>query len=547
MRVDLNVPASVDPFSTAVSPDGLMLAFVAAPDGQPRLWLRQLDQSTATPLPGTEGAVYPFWSPDSRSIAFFAGSDLKRINLDDRVAQVLTGAIPGNGGSWGADGQILYAPTPGSGLFRIPSSGGEPVAVTRAEGTRGFGHRFPQLLPDGRRFLFYLFTNQADRGIYVASFDEPDQARRVTPSDGAGLYVEPGWLLFAQQGTLVARRFDITSAGLSGDPIVIAEGVSTNGASAPAFSASRNGIITYAVGGINTRLTWFDRAGTPLGTLGSADAFDLVDPEISPDGSRVAVTRESRNNADIWIYRDTAGTRMTLGPSNERYPVWSPDGNELLFQSDRNGSLDLHVASSATPGRERVLMESFERKFPSDWSPDGLSAIYFQVRQRDAQSAAIDLWLRSFGADASEREWLAGDATELWPQSSQTGEFVAYYSTESGTSQEVYVRRFANVEDRWAISTGGGIYPRWSRDGRELYYIDPEGRLMAVSIQIKGTELVPGTPKELFRPRVVGGGLNRVGYRQQYDVHPDGRFLINVETGGSTSSISLLLNWNPER
>jgi Tol biopolymer transport system component len=498
-------------------------------------------------MQGTEGAFYPFWSPDSRSIAFFAGSDLKRINLDDRVARTLTRTIPGNGGSWGPDGQILFAPTPGSGLFRVPASGGEPIAVTRAEGTEGFGHRFPQLLPDGRRFLFYIFGAPAERGIYVASFDNPGDARRITTADGAGLYVEPGWLLFAQQGTLLARRFDRTSAELSGDPVVIAEGVSTNGASARAFSASSNGILAYAASATKSRLTWFDRSGTPMGTVGTDEDVDLLDPEISPDGSRVAVARESRNNADIWLYDGRAGTRITLDAANERFPLWSPDGSQLLFQSDRKGTLDLYLVSSANPGRERVLTESPERKFPGDWSPDGLSALYFQVRQRDAQSAGIDLWLRSFGAGESERAWLTGDATELWPQFSPTGEFVAYYSTESGTSQEVYVRRFASPDDRWTISTGGGVYARWARNGREIYYIDPEGRLMAAPIAIKGTELVAGTPKELFRPRIVGGGLNRVGHRHQFDVHPDGRFLVNVEPGGGTSSISLLLHWNPER
>jgi Tol biopolymer transport system component len=547
MRVDLNTPSALDPFSIALSPDGRAIAFVAAGDGAPRLWLRRLDQGTATPLPATDLAQYPFWSPDGRSLGFFANGELKRIDIDGGLPRALAPAVPGGGGDWGPDGEILFAPTLGAQLFRVAAGGGPVTAVTEVDETRGQnGHRFPQFLPDGRRFIFFGFGAEGSRGIHMGSLDEPGQSRWITAADGAGAYDASGWLLFMQQGVLLARRLNVARAELTGEPIALAEGLSTNEATARPFAAAASGVLAVASAQTPSRLTWLDRSGRVLGTLGAVEDDDLLDAEISPDGTRVAVSRTQQANADVWVYDAARGARVTLELSNERYPTWSPDGRELLFSSDRNGPLDLYVGSVAAPGRERAVLASPDRKFPSDWSPDGGSVLYFNVATPDSLATRLDLWLLPLGdTDPQARPWLATPASELWGQFSPDGQYIAYHSNESGRLQEIYVRRFAKPEERWTISTAGGVYPRWSSDGKELYYIAPDRTLMAVPIETTATELSAGVPQPLFQRRIVGGGRNVIGRRQQYDVAPDGRFLVNIESDDApASSITLLLNWD---
>jgi len=541
-HVEITTPGSLDSLSVALSPDGRAIAFVAADDSASRLWVRRLEDGTTTALPGTEFAQYPFWSPDGRAIAFFAGGELKRVDLEGGPPRFLARAVPGGGGDWGPTGDILFAPSIGSPIVRVPASGGPTTPVNEVAAGGEYGYRFPQFLPDGR-FLFYIRGNESRNGVYLASLGNPESVRRLTAADAAGLYVAPGWLLFLQQGTLLARRLDIARGELSGEPIVVAEGLPTNEVSARAFSAGANGSLAYATYQAPSRLTWFDRSGRVLGTFGAAEDYDLLDPEISPDGLRVAVTRTRRNNTDVWVFDAPRGIRLTLEASAERYPTWSPDGRELLFQSDRNGPYDLYIGSVNEPGRARPALVSTQRKYPSDWSPDGASVLYFGLGLTETP----DLWVASLGSDPQARVWVETPVTELWGQFSPDGQYVAYHSTESGQTHEVYVRRFSESAERWTISTAGGVYPRWSRDGTELYYIAPDATLMAVPIRTNGSELVAGVPEPLFKSRIVGGGRNAVGMRHQYDVAPDGRFLINVVSDDTGSSaITLVLNWQPQ-
>ena len=301
MRTEIVTPATSDPTSFAVSPDGRQFVFVASGDGQPRLWLRSLNAVNAQPLGGTEGARYPFWSPDSRSVGFFAGSQLKRIDIDGSQPQALIDAPNGRGGTWSKEGIILFAPASASPLLRISASGGEPVLVTMVDVTRQNNHRFPQFLPDDRRFLFYAAGSAEAQGIYLGSLDAPE-TKRLTAADTAGFYLPSGWLLYVRQSTLVARRFDPASGELSGDLVTVADPVAVDAINAGAFSVSATGLVSYRAGGANRhQLAWFDRSGKALGVVGSPDENTLLNPNLSPDGRRVAVNRTVQGNTDIWL------------------------------------------------------------------------------------------------------------------------------------------------------------------------------------------------------------------------------------------------------
>ena len=553
MRVDIVTPSSSDPVSFAISPDGRRLVFVASADGQPRLWLRPLDVVTAQPLAGTEGAFYPFWSPDSRSVGFFAGGKLKRVDIGGGLPQTLANAI-GLGGAWGPEGVILFTQGTSNPIFRIPASGGEVVAVTKLDAPRQNGHRFPQFLPGGRQFLFYVVGRQDSQGIYLGSLDSP-AIKRLTAAGTAGLYAPPGWLLFVRQRTLVARRFDLPHGELTGDPVTVADQVGGNDRNLGAFSVSAAGPIAYRGGDAGGRqLTWFDRSGKALGTVGAPDFNGLQDPAISPDGRRVAVDRVVQGNGDIWLLDGTRTTRFTFDASADAFPVWSPDGSRILFRSNRKGDWHVYQKPSNGSGAEELLYEALQPDSPSSWSADGR----FILLQGTSPKTIYDLWvLPMSGANASPagrsqeknegdrkaRPFLSTPFDERNGQFSPDGQWVAYRSNESGQF-EIYVRPFPGPGGQWQVSTAGGIAPRWRRDGKELYYVAPDGRLLAVPIATKGVTLEPGTPVPLFQTRIVGGGTNP--NRPQYDVAPDGRFLINITTEDATTSpITLLQNWKP--
>jgi Tol biopolymer transport system component len=543
LRVEIGTPATADPTAFAIAPNGRSLVFVASGDGQPRLWLRRLDGSNAQPLPGTEEARHPFWSPDGRSVGFFKAGTLMRTEISGGMPQLITDASPGLGGAWGPDGSILFAPTFGSPLYRVPAEGGEAVALSELESPGQFSHRFPKFLPGGRQFLFYVLGTEEASGIYLGSLDDPKRMRRVTAADAAGAYVAPGWLLFVRQGALVARRFDPSTGELSGNAVQLAEAVRASDESLGAISASTTGMVAYRSGGETpTRLTWFDRSGKALDAVGGPDVTRLIDPELSPDGTRVAGTRTVQGNTDIWIVDRLRPIRLTADPAIDRFPIWSPDGARLLFGSTRTGPSDLYVKPSDGSSGEQLILPSPQVKNPNDWSPDGRFLLYFEIRER----ISPDLW--ALPLDETRKPFALADSPfpEVWGRFSPDGRWVAYQSNESGR-WEIYVRPFPAPGGVWPISTSGGISPRWAPSGKELYYIAPDGTLMAVAITVTGATLDAGAPKALFQVRILGGGSNFVGRRQQYDVARDGRFLINVITDEtSPSPITLVLNWRPE-
>ncbi len=538
---EITTPPTSDLASFALSPDGRRLAFVADHEGRSSLWVRELDSADARPLPGTERARRPFWSPDSRSIGFFRDSELKRIEPRGGSAQTVTYLLAGTTAAWGPDGTILFSSTASPALHRVNAAGGnvEPVTAPAAEST---GHRHPQFLPAGRDFLFFAGGPDAVRGVYLGSLGSP-QVTRLVPSDTQGAYIAPGWLLFIRQGTLWAQRVDLRQRTVSGEPIAIADSVAFEPIDGTgAFSTSDAAVMAYRVGRSSiTRLAWFDRSGNALGALGSLEQRGLSNLRLAPDDRRVAVERSLQNETDLWLLDATRQTRFTHASNGRlmRLPLWSPDGSRIAFQSVRAGSIALSVKPSAGDGAEDVLFESPEVKIPSDWSPDGKLLMYYVPNP----TSGTDLWVLPRDTRVPFA-FLKTEANELWGQFSPDGRWVAYQSNETGR-YEIYMRSFPSAGGPIPISTTGGVYPRWSRDGKELYFIAPDAKLMAVSIRTTTTSVDAGVPTALFQTRRLGGGANVIGRSHQYDVARDGRFLINIDAESSAPPVTLLMNWKP--
>ena len=541
--VEITTPRTPDPWSFAISPDGRLVAFVAERDSQPMLWVRALDAATAARvLPGTEGARRPFWSPDSRSIGFFVTSEIKRIDVAGGAARRITLALAATAAAWGPDGTILYSGTSAPELYRVGAAGGTPRVVT-APATASTGHRHPRFLPDGRRFLFFQGGPDALRGIHLGSLDGPEVARLVA-SDGQGAYVAPGWLLFVRQETLWAQRVDVEQRRVMGDPIAVADGVAFEPIDGTAaFSVSGTGVLAYRTGRPTlTQFAWFDRAGRSLGAFGSPEQTGLTNLRLSPDGGRLAAERSLQNETDVWVLDAAHQLRVTRASDTTatRLPVWSPDGARLAFLSIRSGSVALAVKAATGDGPEDVLFASPEPKIPCDWSPDGRFLVYYVPTPQ----TGTDLWILPMDSRVPS-VFLRTDANELWGQFSPDGRWMAYQSNETGR-YEIYVRPFPSGGGPIPVSTAGGVYPRWSRDGREIYFVAPDATLTAVKLRETPGTLDAAAPEPLFRTRRLGGGLNVIGRGPQYDVTADGRFLVNVDTQSTATPITLLLNWTPE-
>ncbi len=547
-HVQVVTPPTTDPISIAISPDGRRLVFVASSEGKSQLWLRPLESVTAQPLPGTEGASSPFWSPDSRSIGFFAEGKLRRIDIAGGLVQTVANAALARGGTWNGDGVILFSPASSSPLYRVSATGGEPVAVTRLD-PQHFSHRFPQFLPDGRHFVFS--AQGSPQGVYVASLDTLT-ARRLFSADTAAV-VTPEHLLFVREGTLVAQRFDWRKRELSGGPFPVTEKVALEESGrfrVGAFSASTTGVLAYRTGGaINRQLLWFDRAGKPLARTGAAESSSTSNPELSPDGKRVALNSDVSGNSDIWLLETARGvlSRFTFDADVDNCPVWSPDGSRLVFESHRNGVPGLYRKLASGAGAEEPLLEASDHPSPTDWSRDGGFILY---RKLDPKTG-FDLWVLPVLPQAGDRKPFAFVNTsfeEREGQFSPDGRWVAYQSNESGRF-EVYVQPFPGPGGKWQVSTEGGAQPRFRADGRELFYIGLDGTLMAAPITpaAAGQPLEAGTPVALFPTRIAGGAVPGTVLKHQYAVAPDGqRFLINVTTEEAvTSPITLILHWKP--
>ena len=545
VRLEINTPPTSDDVSMAVSPDGLKIVFVSSTEGQSRLWLRSLDSVKAQPLASTEGASYPFWSPDGQSIGFFAGGRLKRIEIDGGAVQTLANAGSGRGGTWNREGTILFTSIAGSvPIFRVSAAaGGEPAAVTQLEPGHA-SHRFPQFLPDGRHFLYYVQGTPEVRGVYVRQLDG-SVAKRLFDADSAASYTSSGHLLFVRQGKLFAQNFDPDRLTVSGNPFLVADqvalGVGAQGAAA--LSASISGPIAYrtaSAGGLR-QLVWFDRSGKELAKVG--DPVQAFSPTLSPDGNHVAVTQLLDSNYDVWLLDLRRGVfrRLTTDPSLDLYPIWSPDGR-VIFSSNRKGVYDLYQKSATGAGAEELVLATTENKtVPNDWSADGRFVLY---RNLDAK-LGYDIWALPLDGDRKQFAVVQTNFEERDPQFSPDGKWIAYQSDESGRF-EVYVQPFPGPGNKDLLSNTGGAQVRWRRDGKELFYIALDGRLMAVPIRFSsnGQTLDVGTPVPLFGTHI--GGAVQDPWKQQYD-SPDGqRFLMSTVTEEAAAPITVILNWRPK-
>jgi Tol biopolymer transport system component len=531
--------------SLAVSPDGRMVAFVAKPaGGPPRLFVRPLHGSTAQALAGTDDANGPFWSPDSRHLAFSAGGKLRRIEVSGGSSQVLCDAPLSRGGSWNRDGTIVFAPDVATPIHRVAATGGVPVPVTtldpNAEGE--VSHRWPSFLPDGRHFLFMAWRGPGAGGhpIYVGSLDggRPKLLRRAASN---AAFVPPHHLLFVGQGTLQAQQFDPDRLELSGDAVPAGDGVLAAPSSGRApFSASDDGVLAYQTGGSgeSDQLVWFDRQGRVVEALPTPGQHSS--PRLSRDGKRAALTVfDARNDTvDLWI-RDLerkVATRFTTDPTDETFPVWSPDGGRIVYTSTRGGKAgDLYIKPS-TGGPEEVLLASDERKIATDWSSDGRLVLYYAVSAK----TRADLWAISL-EDRRPFPVLQTEFEESEGELSPDGRWIAYRSNESGIS-EVFVRAFPGPGGHWQVSSAGGKMPKWRADGKELFYSSRDWSLMAVDVKPAGAELRAGTPHVLFEARM------RDGRYRQYDVTADAqRFLVSAFVAEeNTTPLTLVLNWRAE-
>ncbi len=525
----------------ALSPDGRRMAFVANVNGQRQLWLRDLDTAETRPLPGTQGAQYPFWSPDGRWVAFTAGTKLSKINVAGGPPIPICDASDGRGGTWSPDGTILFQPRFNEPLYRVSAGGGEPVQLTTLDESRfEIAHRWPEFLPDGRHFLFFVVSTTNPiaseyAGVYVGSLDSPE-TRQILRVESRAAYSD-GHLIYRRGSAFLAQPFDLERRELSGDPLPIADdlrgGVTSWGGAN--FGVSGNGSLVFLTGGSQgeTDLIWVDRKGVHLGTLGETTTY--WNPRISPDGQFVAVG-EGRDVGDVWLHdlQRGARTRFSFDQSDEGNPVWSPDGKRVVYFSSQGTTWQLTVRDTSGTGKAEVLFESKSQIRPSDWSPDGRFIIYTSL----SGETAWDISLYSF-ADGKARTVIGERHSERFGRLSPDGSWIAYNSNESGEEQ-VYIQAFPEERGRWMVSTQGGSYPVWSRDGSELFFVSSDNRLMAVDVAA-GDAFVAGTPEPLFPISLKGS------QGSPFDVSPDGqRILLNALALTDTSNLgaTLVLNWS---
>ncbi|MGI8785792.1 MAG: protein kinase domain-containing protein [Acidobacteriota bacterium] len=525
--------------SLAISPDGRRLAIVAGERGKQSILLRSLYSFSVQVLPGTEGATLPFWSPDSRSIGFFADRKLKKTDLSGGPAVTLCDAPPW-GGAWNGDGVILFGSR--EGLYRVPAVGGTPVLLAKADPSRQETfHRWPWFLPDGAHFLYAVQSNTPEnRGVYVGSLDSSETTRLI-PTNSMTIYSPAGYLLFVQDGTLMAQPFDATGLKVTGEAFPAAQEVGSHPVSGlAAFSVSGNGVLAYAAGfRPNFRLGWYDRRGAQLEQIGEPAAYRA--PALSPDGNTIAVQIMDSDGAfsDIWLFEKKRGswTRFTFNPGNDLEPVWSPDGTRILFASNRR--LFQKIASGA--GKDELVYKSDRFLIPTDWSRDGRFILF----QSGTSTTKSDVWALPLFGDRKAYPVLQGEFDEKRGCLSPDGKWIAYTSNESGTS-EIYVQSFPLTGGKWLISAKGkgGDQPAWRREGKELFYLAPDDKIMSVSVNAGSSSFDPGVPKVLFE-----ANLSTLGdYRNHYVPSADGqRFLIYTPVQQALSPpINVVLNWTAD-
>jgi len=531
----INPPEKATFQETALSPDGKMLAFTAISEGKRQLWVRSLNVATVQPLAGTEQAEQPFWSPDSRWIGFFAGGKLKKIQATGGPVNNICDALNPRGSTWNAEGVILFGEY-NSGLYRVTAQGGSPVAVTSLDRERGEGSgNWPVFLPGGRRYLYLISgSGPSTAGIYLGSMETAERTRLVGDANSPNYALGPageGYLLFVRKGTLLAQRLDMERGAVSGEAFPVADRLGVNFILRQGrYSAAGTGLLAYSSGGMDTsQLTWLDRAGVTLESVGEP-VNGLVRLDLSPDEKHVAFS--SRN--DIWV-RDLArglATRFTFHPALEAFPVWSRDGNRMVFSSNRKGAGDLYTKSTSGAGQDELLLKTVSIKIASSWSSDGGLLLY---SEQDPKTK-FDIWVLPMRGERKPVVFLRTEFGESEGTFSPDGRWIAYTSDESGSS-EVYVQAYPATGAKWQVSKDGGSRPSWRRDGKELFWLTDSGTLLAAEVTA-GPVFQSAAPRRLFETRIQD-------IFERYAVSADGkRFLIPLPVESDANRpLTVVQNW----
>jgi eukaryotic-like serine/threonine-protein kinase len=521
----------------ALSPDGSKLVFSASNGNSgPQLWVRALASQSAQAVPGTKNGLYPFWSPDSRSIGFSADGKLKKITLSSGAVETLAEVLQ-TPGSWSRDGIVLFTANDGT-LARVAESGGTVTPVTTLDASRSeAAHIWPYFLPDGKHFLYFAqsLPKPENEAIFVGSLDSKDRALLVKVNSNP-VYAPPGYLLYSRQGTLMAQPFDVNRLQLNGDAVPVAEGVAFNPSGSGAqFAASENGELAYRGGGgsVPLTLTWVSREGAaqPL----AATPHNYTFPRISPDGKRVAAGIEEGGGQQVWVY-DTARdalSRLTFeGATNAVDPIWTRDGKRIVFKGKGN-HLFWQPADGGGSAEQLTSDQRSVNDLPGNWSPDGQALLFMETLP------VRDLFVLSL-KDRKAQPFDTGEVGANAPCFSPDGRWIAYTSNESGR-MEVYVRPYPGPGGKWQISTEGGAEPMWNPKGRELFYRSGP-KMMAVDYA-EQPEFSAGKPKVLFEGPYVPSPRSLA----DYDVSPDGqRFLMLKNAEQKPGEISVVLNWTEE-
>jgi Tol biopolymer transport system component len=520
----------------ALSPDGKTLAFVASTEGRAQLWVRRLTSAEARPIPGTDGAFLPFWSPDSTQIAFYTADRLKRVGVESGAVQEIVATDPrANGGAWLAGDVLLISARPGGGIHRIPVAGGESTQIAMGA--------WPSALPDGKRFLF-----MTQDGVSIASIDAPDQARPIPGLPRVRAMYAQGHLIYARDHTLVAQAFNPDQATVTGEPIPIASPLyllplASRQAS---FSVGPDGMLIYASGDPLTRVRWRSRNGAVLGDLGAPAQY--LTPRISPDGARIAYAKFEGGSSAIWISPSNQpdATRLTFENTVVRHPIWSPDGEAITYSSGTFEAVELFRKAADGTGVAEQLTASPSQQHSMDWSADGQVLL---ITRNDIVRGTAILALPMSG-DRTPYVLLDSPVSEAHSQFNPNGppRWIVYSSDDTGR-REIYVAPFVPGKpfsgERRQVSTDGGTMPRWRRDGREIYYWALDGRMMAVPVDGAGTAFIASPAQTLFQVHRPTMRTNDI----EFDVNSDGSRFLLVEPSEATTfqSLSLVTNWRAGR
>jgi eukaryotic-like serine/threonine-protein kinase len=522
-----------------VSPDGRRIVFTARHGDRTILFVRRVDSSTAMPLAGTEGAIFPFWSPDSRSVGFFADGNLRRIEAHGGPPQTLCTAQAGRGGSWNHDGTIIFTPSPTDAIYRVPAPGGSPLPVTTIDRAQATTHRWPCFLPDGRHFLYFGGHPLLNGGIHVGCLDG-NEHKTILQGYLSAAYAPPGWLLFVRDGTLVARPFDADQLEIANEEFPIAESVMVDPFVQRAlFSISENGILVYHRGGVaaHPRLMWFNRNGKQGSPL--RDEAIYVWHRLSPDGRRLVGTDRLGAGSNVWTLDLARGVkaRLTFDSSTHLRPVWSHDGSRIIFSSNRKGSFHIYHKASNGAGTDELLLDSDADDQAEACSPDGKYMAF--LRRKLPQQYAADIWILPLTARGKPFPLIESEFDKRFPAFSPDGRWLAYASNESGRF-EIYIAPFRGARGKWQVSSSGGTFPRWREDGKEVFYLGSDNRIQATEIAARGSSVRVGATEVLFPVQTVPTPIS------PFDVTSDGRrFLINAMPSAQDYSepVTLLINW----